>query len=114
MTQREFLNAVSNSTFINTEVAEFAKAELAKMDARNEKRKATPSKTAQANEPIKAEIVKVLTEKGTMCAADVGELVEISTQKASSLLRQLVEDGTVKSEDKKVPKKGSVKFYSIA
>lgn len=113
MTQREFLTAVSNST-LDPEVVDFAKAEIEKMDARNEKRKATPSKTAQANEPIKEEIVKALTEKGTMCAADVGELVAISTQKASSLLRQLVEDGKVKSEDKKVPKKGTVKFYTVA
>lgn len=113
MTQREFLTAVSKSN-LNPEVVAFAEAEIEKMDARNEKRKATPSKTAQANEPIKEEIVKVLTERGTLCSADVGELVEISTQKASSLLRQLVEDGKVKSEDKKVPKKGNVKFYSIA
>lgn len=113
MTQREFLTAVSNSN-LNPEVVDFAKAEIEKMDARNEKRKATPSKTAQANEPIKEAIVKTLTEKGTMCAADVAGLVEISTQKASSLLRQLVEDGTVKSEDKKVPKKGTVKFYTVA
>lgn len=113
MTQREFLTAVSNNN-INDEIIDFAKAEIEKMDARNEKRKTTPSKTALANEPIKEEIIKVLTERGTMCAADVGELVAITTQKASSLLRQLVEDGKVKSEDKKVPKKGSVKFYSIA
>lgn len=113
MTQREFLTAVSNGN-INDEIIDFAKAEIKKMDARNEKRKTTPSKTALANEPIKEEIVKALTERGTMCAADVGELVEITTQKASSLLRQLVEDGKVTSEDKKVPKKGSVKFYTIA
>lgn len=113
MTQREFLTAVSNGN-INDEVIEMAKAEIEKMDARNEKRKTTPSKTALANEPIKEEIVKTLTERGTLNAADVGALVEITTQKASALLRQLVEDGKVKYKDEHVPRKGNLKFYSIA
>ena len=113
MTIREFYQAVIEAN-INDELTAKATELIAALDARNEKRKTTPSKTALANEPITEEIVKALTERGTMCAADVGELVAITTQKASSLLRQLVEDGKVKSEDKKVPKKGSVKFYSIA
>ena len=112
MTRRDFYNAVINANF-NDDATEFAKAEIAKLDATNEKRKSTPSKTAVANEPIKANIVKLLNEHGTMCAADVGGMLEITTQKASALLRQLVEAEALVAEEKKVPKKGAVKFYSV-
>ena len=113
MTRRDFYNSIINGT-VNDEVIEMAKAEVAKLDATNEKRKSTPSKTAVANEPIKANIVKLLTEsKGAMCASDVGAALELTTQKASALLRQLVEAEALVAEEKKVPKKGAVKFYSV-
>lgn len=114
MTRRDFYNSIINGT-VNDEVIEMAKAEVAKLDATNEKRKSTPSKTAIANAPIKEAIVKLLTEsKGAMCASDVGASLELTTQKASALLRQLQDEGTVTATEQKVPKKGSVKFYGIA
>lgn len=94
----------------NDEIKVFAESEIEKMNARNAKRSATPSKTALANEPIKAEISKVLTHE-PQTAKEIAEKVEISVQKASALLRQI--DGLEVSEVK-VKGKGKVKGYSLA
>lgn len=109
MTKREFLNAVIANVDV-IEIADFAKAEIEKMDARNAKRSHTPSKTAIANEPIKAKIKEVLTHE-PQSAGEVAEKVEISVQKASALLRQI--DGLAVSEIK-VKGKGKVKGYALA
>ena len=109
MTKREMFEAIINGN-INEEIIEMAKNEIVKMDERNAKRKNTPSKTAVANEPIKAQIVEVLTNE-PMTASEVAEKVEISTQKASALLRQI--EGLTVTEVK-VKGKGKVKGYALA
>jgi predicted HTH transcriptional regulator len=111
MTNREFLNTVIE-TATSEEVKDHAKAMLAQMDARNAKRASTPSKTAVANAPLKQSIIKLISEKN-MTAPEVGVALEVSTQKASALLRQLCEDGVLTSEEIKVPKKGKMKSYSL-
>ena len=111
MTNREFLNTVIE-TATSEEVKNHAKAMLTKMDERNEKRASTPSKTAVANAPLKQSIIKLISEKN-MTAPEVGVALEVSTQKASALLRQLCEDGVLTSEEIKVPKKGKMKSYSL-
>ena len=106
MTKREFLNAV---IALNDEVtSEFAKTELEKMDVRNANRKDKPSKTAIANEPIKAKIAEVLTSE-PQTASVIAEKVGITVQKASALLRQM----EVTVSEVKVPKKGKQKAYSL-
>ena len=112
MTNREFLNSVISAN-ISDEVTEMAQALIVKMDARNEKRASKPSKTAVANEPIKASIIEVLANGGKT-APEVGVALEISTQKASALLRQLTADGKVAVSEVKVPKKGTLKLYTLA
>lgn len=112
MTNREFLNIVITSA-ISDEMTEKAQALLANMDKKNESRKAKPSKVAIANEPLKQAIVEFLTGNGVKVASEVGESLNITTQKASALLRQMVEDGIVVASEVKVPKKGKVKGYTI-
>ena len=109
MTKREFMEMVIAES-ANEEIKAFAKAEIEKMEARNAKRREAPSKSAIANEPIKAEIVKVLTHE-PMTASAVAEQVGISTQKASALLRQI--EGLEVTEVK-VKGKGKVKGYYFA
>ncbi len=111
MTTREFLNSVLNA-HINPEVDDAAKALLEKLDARNAKRASTPSKTQLANEPIKSAIVTLIGAK-SMTASDIGANLDISTQKASALCRQLVESGALEVGEVKIPKKGTVKIYSV-
>lgn len=113
MTTREFLNSIISTKALSADVRDHAKDELAKLDARNVKRASTPSKTAVANEPIKAQIAQYLADKGAVTSPDVGAAVGISTQKASALLRQMVEGGLLTSEEVKVPKKGKVKAYRV-
>ena len=113
MTNREFFDAVKNG-IVNEEIIAHATAEIDKMNARNEKRATTPSKTAIANEPIKAQILEFLTEKDEQILTSViGKAVGISTAKATALLKQLAEEGKIVSEEKKVPKIGKRKVWSI-
>ena len=109
MTKREMFEAIINGN-INEEIVEMAKSEIIKMDEKNAKRKNTPSKTALANEPIKAEIAKVLTNEPQSASA-IAEKVNISVQKCSALLRQI--EGLAVSEIK-VKGKGKVKGYALA
>lgn len=108
MTTREFFENVITMVE-DAEMQEKAKSLIEALDRRNAKRAERPSKTAIANEPIKAEIAKVLTTE-PMTASTIAKLVEISTQKASALLRQM----DVKVCDVKVKGKGTQKGYFIA
>ena len=111
MTFREFYTAVVNGTISDDEI-NFAQEQLTKLDERNEKRKAMPSKTAIANEPLKVAIVEMLANGGKF-ANEVGKALEVSTQKASGLLVQLEKAGQIESVELKVPKKGKSKFYTL-
>ena len=108
MTNREFFENVI-ATSEDEEMIAKAKALIEALDRRNAKRAERPSKTAIANEPIKAEIAKVLTDEPTT-ASEIAAKVEISVQKASALLRQM----DVKVTDVKVKGKGKQKGYSLA
>ena len=108
MTQREFFNAVIESN-VSDELKAFATDAIAKLDARNAKRSATPSKSQIANEAVKAEIAKVLTEE-PQTASEIAQKCEISTQKASSLLSRMSD---LKVTEVKVKGKGKVKGYSL-
>jgi hypothetical protein len=109
MTQRDFYNAVINAN-INEEMSSFATEAIAKLDERNAKRASKPSKTQIANEPIIKAIASVLTDE-PMLASKIAELCEISTQKASALVKKV--EG-VQSVDVKVKGKGTQKGYFLA
>lgn len=113
MTYRELYTNVIEGT-ITEETVEMAKSALAKLDERNARRAATPSKTAIANAPIKADIVAWLTENGTHIAKEIGEALNISTSKASALCGQMVKSGTLTATEVKVPKVGKRIAYTVA
>lgn len=118
MTKREFFNEViaviDGTSEVNVlELKEFAKAEIVKLDERNASRSSKPTKTQIENEPIKEKILEVLSTGERMVASAIAERLEISTQKASALCRQLVESKKLKVEDVKIPKKGKQKAYMI-
>ena len=76
------------------------KASLVKRNAKTGTRK--PTKTQKENAEIKAQIVEFLADKDPMKAGDIGAAFEFSTQKASALLKQLVDEGiVVKGEGEK-------------
>ena len=119
MTEREFFNAIANATAIETESAtidelkEVAAAKVAKIDAANEKKRNTPSKTAIENEPMIERIKNEILTTTPITAAEVAEVIGTSVQKASSLLVTIVKKGEAVQGETKIPKKGKVKTYAL-
>ena len=112
MTNREFLTAVSNIENISEELKNEAIARIEKLDATNEARKNKPSKKAEENIPLMAEIYNKVLSSEAMTASAVAEAMGVSVQKANALLRALVADGRAESTEVKVPKKGTQKAYT--
>lgn len=117
MTTRDALTAIINGN-ITKDISEWASAELSKLDARNEKRRNTVTKEQAANEALMTEIVNLLTDGAKVASAIASALSTedrmISTQKASSLCRILVNRGILVCKDTHIKNKGSVKIYSLA
>lgn len=113
MTNREFFNTIINTVALADDVKAYAVAELAKLDARNEKRRNTMTKEQLANEQVKVDILECL-KNGALVASEIATACGISTQKASALCKQLVVDGKVTVADRKVKGKGAVKEYALA
>lgn len=114
MTNREFLNAVI-ALSASEEITEHAKAMIASLDKRNAARTSKPSKTQLENAPIKEAILGVIAEMNAeVSASELHERLNISVQKASSLSRQLVEEGKLSKGERKEKGKGLVKVYSLA
>ena len=116
MTQRTFLEMVVNAN-ISDEMTAYAMERIKHLDDVNEHRKAKGSKTQRANAEVKKAILASLEENTVYTASQVAEMgIEgiTSTQKASALLRQMVETGTLTSEEVKVKGKGKVKGYRLA
>lgn len=114
MTNREFLTTIANMENAPEDVKAYAEEKLAKMDATNEARKNKPSKKAEENAPLMDKIANEILTTEAVPAAVIAEAMEISTQKASALLRALVTEGRAVVTDVKLPKKGTCKAYSLA
>ena len=112
MTKREFYTAIKNGE-IDEQVKLFASEELEKMDAVNEKRRNTLSKKAKENEPLLQQITDEILTEEPKTATDVAAVLEVSVQKASGLLRRLVEDGKAAKVDVKIKGKGTQKGYTL-
>lgn len=120
MTARDFFRAIASNEGISSIYRDYAKAQIGKLDDKNKSRIGKVSKADKAkkaeNEALKEKILALLTEKGaTMVASDIGRHCDnITTQKASAMLRQLVVAGKVNSREVSVKGKGKMKGYSIA
>lgn len=118
MTMRKYHEAVLAIPGCPAEVAEKARAEIAKLDATNAKRTEKAAEKAKENEPLKAQIFDLLLARGTMTSPDIAgtlttEENPITTSKASAMCRQMVDDGRLNAEEVKIPKKGKLKAYSV-
>ena len=112
MTKREFLEIVMGLG--HPEAAEFAAKELEKMDRALAKRRSKPTKAQIANAPIIQQIVsEILEGKELKTASEIAEILDVSVQKASAVLRQAVSEGKVEVEDVKVKGKGTQKGYRL-
>ena len=111
MTNREFFNAVVNAN-ISEEITAHATEQIEKLDTRNAKRSSKPSKAQLENEGIKDRILTTLENKA-MFAAEIATELDISTNKAAALCKQLADSGKIKVTEVKVPKRGKCKQYSV-
>ena len=106
ITKREIINAMLADVAINgneTYVA-YLKNELALIEQKAANKKST--KTQEENKGIKSVILDTLASIGSGTITDIqnanSDLAELSNQKVSALVRQLVETGeVVKTTDKK-------------
>lgn len=114
MTEREFLTKVIAIEGISKELSDYATEGIAKLDARNDKRKNTQTKAQKENEGVMTAIVDHLTANGSDVASSIGTALGISTQKASALCKLLVDNGKLTVADVKVKGKGTVKQYTVA
>lgn len=113
MTNREFLTAIMNTETVSEEIRVHAEKEIEKMNARNAHRSDKPSKKQQENEPLLERLFALVTET-PMTTAEAADAMEISTQKASALLRELVKREKLVVSDVSVKGKGKQKQYSHA
>lgn len=112
MTEREFLTAVLAIAGLPENLATYATEGIAKLDARNDKRKNTQSKAQKENEGVMDTIYNTLVANGSMVASEIASALGISTQKASALCKLLVDGKRVTVADVKVKNKGTVKQYT--
>ena len=130
MTNREFFNAIitgvlsvkvseqettSQEIIVDGEIiqviTDYAKEQIKKLDEKNEKKRNTVSKNQTANNEIKQQILDYMESETVYVSSALAEQFEVTTQKISALMRQLVESGQVEVIDNFKTKKGKVKGY---
>ena len=98
-------NAINgNLTDETIERLKALQTQLAKRNATPHK----PTKTQVANESIKNDILGALADGAKQCK-DVASALELSTQKVSALLKQMVDAGTVEKYTEK-----RVTYFKVA
>ena len=112
MNEREFLTAIINGN-ITADVVAHATEGIAKLDARNEKRKATQTKAQKENEPIAQAILDALANGG-MLGVDLATAIGQTTQKTNGVAGNLVKEGKVVKTKVKVKGKGELTHYALA
>ena len=111
MTMTSFLTAVLATSGISEDVATFAKAELAKIDAKNAKRRTTPTAMQVANANLLTALVDGMDVGAMVTAANAAVMLSVSVQKASALLQKGVAMGILTKTEVKVKGKGKVCGY---
>ena len=119
MTKREFLNTIATAENLPAELVEFAAHELEVMNAANEKNRAKAAEkraTKDAEkEPIRNAIMTNEPQTATMLIEAAGLTDTVKPQSIPSLLKPLVEAGTLEKVDMKIPeKKGTQKGYKLS
>lgn len=112
MTNREFFNAVIKAN-INADLTAHATAEIAKLDKKNAKRKATEGQVKEENKPIAEAIVKALAD-GRMLSVDLAKFIGQSSQKTNGVAGEMVKLGVLGKEKIKVKGKGEQTVYFLA
>ena len=102
-TKREMFKVIATALADNTEVVEFCKHEIELLD-RKRGQASKPSKRQVENVGVKEKILEVLGEADVpMTCGDIAKALDITGQRCSALLTQLVKaEAVVKTYEKKV------------
>lgn len=112
MTNREFYNAIVKAN-LGEDITNHATAEIAKLDKKNAKRKATEGEIKTENKPIAEAILKAL-EGGSMLSANLAQAVGVTTQKANGVAGEMVKLGMLDKFKVKVKNKGEQTAYALS
>ena len=111
-TNRMGFTAIINGKVDATVIA-WAQGELAKLDAKNAKRKNAEGEIKADNKPIADAILAALA-KGTMLSTDLAKCIGQTTQKTNGVAGEMVKLGMLVKEKIKVKGKGELTAYSLA
>lgn len=98
-TKKEYFNEIKalEQVAANQDYVDFLEKEIALLEKKSANKK--PTKVQEQNEVIKGAILEVLSENGETVTEIMKKVsvegVELSNQKVSALLRQMIEVGTV-------------------
>lgn len=110
-TNRQGFNAVIGGN-ITPEVIAWAQGELAKLDAKNAKRKAPNGEIKEENKPIADAILSALAN-GSMTSPDLAKSIGQTTQKTNGVAGEMVKLGMLVKTKVKVKNKGELTAYSL-
>jgi sRNA-binding protein len=111
ITAREALTAIINGT-ITAEVIAYAQGEIAKMDARNAKRKTAEGAIKEENKPI-ADAITTALANGTMTSPDLATAIGATVQKTNGVAGEMVKLGMLTKSKVKVKGKGELTAYTL-
>jgi hypothetical protein len=105
MTQRDYFNQILALPDLPADIAEFVKGRIEALDKKAGKSSDKPTATQIANKGIKSAIVEGMVEGKQYTITDLIKsnpaLAELTNQKVSALVRQLIADNVVvRTEDK--------------
>ena len=100
ITKRDVLNKIIKVCENDEVIVAYAKHEIELLDAKNEKRKATPKKPTKAQveaEERKPLVIAELSDEGKT-AGDIAKTLGVTFQKITPILKGLVADGVAVAE----------------
>ena len=113
MTNRDFYTQILQNTSLSSEILEFAKQSLQKLDNENERKRNQRKQSQSNNELIINILTKSLSNGRRIVASEIANEYGISAQNASAIMVKLVREGKVKQTEEKVPKRGLTKVYEL-
>ena len=113
LTQRNAFEQLLNMEEVkaNAEMVEFLNHRIDMLDNKNATSKGGLTKTQKENEVVKTQILDTMEVDTLYSATEIANALGLSSgQKASALLKQLVEVGSVT----RIKEKGATKFQKVA
>ena len=99
MTKVERFNEMLNKYAFTEDEQAFIKNEIALITKRNARKSTKPTKAQVANIAVKENIAKTLAEVGEpITAKGIGDILGLTPQKISALLKQMIASGEVVKE----------------